>query len=408
MRARSLTYSRYATDTVPMTTTAARGSIFGALALATETVDDILLGTAHDVHSAVTKRVHTMLGVTRVPSARGDDSAHGHISRAVYGGLRAGLRATTKALHAADKHGLAAAPLEATPRGRFVVSAVNGLIGDKLAKEGSNLAIEMGVRVNGADVPLETAALAEAFPSATPDLVVFMHGLSETEHYWDRRRHETDGTYGERLERDLGWTPIYLRANTGLPIAENGVALASLLDRLVDAWPSDVRRIALVGHSMGGLIMRAACAVVTEAEVGWHTLVTNVVTLGSPHLGAPIERGLYAGARVLGALPESAPFGRILEYRSVGILDLRAGLAPDVQNLPNAKYHLVGATVAGSPRHPASEVIGDGLVRYPSATGKPRRGVEMFPGADTLHVRGDHFDLLNHPTIYDALRNWLV
>ena len=108
--------------------------------------------------------------------------------------------------------------------------------------------------------------------------------------------------------------------------------------------------------------------------------VTDVVTLGTPHLGAPLERGVALGARALGALPESAPFGRILEYRSTGILDLRAGLAKDVQNLPHARYHLVAATLAASRRHPVSEVLGDLLVRYPSATGRPRRGPEMFPG----------------------------
>ena len=60
--------------------------------------------------------------------------------------------------------------------------------------------------------------------------------------------------------------------NTGLPIAENGVAMAALLDRLVTAWPTDVRRIALVGHSMGGLVMRAACAVNTDSESPWTDL----------------------------------------------------------------------------------------------------------------------------------------
>ena len=77
-----------------------------------------------------------------------------------------------------------------------------------------------------------------------------MHGLSENEAYWNRAaRPRTEArreapekrSYGERLVED-GWTPVYLRVNTGLPIAENGVAMAALLDRLVEAWPTDVRR----------------------------------------------------------------------------------------------------------------------------------------------------------------------
>jgi pimeloyl-ACP methyl ester carboxylesterase len=214
-------------------------------------------------------------------------------------------------------------------------------------------------------------------------------------------------SYGDRLVED-GWTPVYLRVNTGLPIAENGVAMAALLNRLVESWPGDVRRLALVGHSMGGLITRAACAVSTDSETPWTDLVTDVVCLGTPHLGAPLERVVNKGVTALGRLPEAAPFGRILEYRSVGILDLRHGLAQDVQNLPNARYRLVAATLTRSPRSVTSGTIGDYLVPYRSAMGRRPGGEEMFPGAETLHVpSADHFDLLNHDDIYAAIREWL-
>jgi hypothetical protein len=166
---------------------------------------------------------------------------------------------------------------------------------------------------------------------------------------------------------------------------------------------------------MGGLVMRGACAVVPTVEDGargtgtaWNTLVTDVITLGTPHLGAPIARALTAGSSGLSLLPESAPFGRFLDNRSKSILDLRAGLPRDVRNLPHARYHLVAATVTRSPRHPVAELAGDFLVRYPSAVGKSRRGPELFPGADVLHVPGaDHFDLLNHEDVYTAIRGWL-
>ena len=385
--------------------------LLGALALATEVADELVLGTAKDVHTAIASRVYGLTSLAGQGSTRFADSVHGRVSAAVYGAVGAGLHGATTALREADRRGLGTR-LEASPHGRFMVSVVNGLIGDRLSEQGSDLAIELAVRRHGRDVGLDAPSLAAAFPEASEDVVVFLHGLSETEDAWRIRRHEDEagvkGSYGRRLAADTTWTPVYLRANTGLPVSENGVALAALLDELVAQWPTDVRRIALVGHSMGGLIMRAACAVISDSESRWNTLVTDVVTLGTPHLGAPIERGLYLGTRALGRLPEAAPFGRILEYRSVGILDLRSGLAPDIQRLPHATYHLVGATLAASPRHPVSEALGDLLVRYPSAIGRPRRGAEMFPGADTLHIKGDHFDLLNHPRVYDALRGWLA
>jgi hypothetical protein len=159
---------------------------------------------------------------------------------------------------------------------------------------------------------------------------------------------------------------------------------------------------------MGGLILRAACAITTDRESPWTDLVTDVVCLGTPHLGAPLERVVNKGVRYLGLLPESAPIGRILEYRSVGILDLRHGLAPDVQHLPHARYRLVAATLTRSPRSTTAGTVGDYLVPYDSALGRDRHGEQMFPGAETLHVpRADHFDLLNHDAVYAALHAWL-
>ncbi|HET6628027.1 MAG TPA: alpha/beta fold hydrolase [Nocardioidaceae bacterium] len=378
-----------------------------AYALAAEYLGDVVVGTARDVHGAFAARVFGFANRATRGSVGLPQRVHDGISRSVYAGIGAGVKSTAAGLRAADRRGIGPR-LEAGAGGRQVLAAVNGLLGDRLRDERPELAIVMAVRSRGSDVPLEPPQMATAFPGATGDVVVFLHGLGENDDSWNRRREENGGSYGSRLAAETSWTPVYLRANTGLPLAENGVALAGLLDDLVAAWPVEVRRIALVGHSMGGLIIRAACAVLTDAEQPWAARVSDVVTLGTPHLGAPLERTVHVGARVLGLLPESAPFGRILEYRSVGILDLRRGLAADVQHLPHARYHLVAATLAGSHRHPVSEVLGDLFVRYPSAVGKARRGRAMFPGADVLHVPGaGHFDLLNHPDVYDAMKSWL-
>ena len=279
----------------------------GAYGLASEYADQLLLGTVRDVHAAFAKRAFGLANYATGGSARFPQAIHDGLSRTLYTGIGAGMRAASAGFRAAERRGLGAR-LESRAGGRQVLSAINGLIGDRLAEERPEFAIPMSVRLRGSDVPLDEANLAAAFPSATPDLVVFLHGLGENDDSWNRRRDENGGTYGSRLAEDAGWTPVYLRANTGLSIAQNGVALASLLDELVAAWPTEVRRIALVGHSMGGLVMRAACVVVTDAEDPWTLLVTNVVTLGTPHLGAPLERAVNVGARVLGTLPESAPF----------------------------------------------------------------------------------------------------
>lgn len=389
-------------------------SVLDAAALAAEFAEDLIVGTIRDVHGAFAGRVHGV-GDYIAGGPRLTHRVHDGICKAIYTSLSASLKISAKGLKVAGQAGIGT-ELEATSRGRFVRAAINGLIGDRLRDEGSRFSFDMGVRVQGCDVVLDRDGVAAAYPAATDKLVVFVHGLSENEAYWNRaarprmqarREAPEKRSYGDRLTEE-GWTPVYLRMNTGLPIAENGVAMAALLDRLVESWPGDVRRIALVGHSMGGLITRAACAVTTDRDLPWTGLVTDVVCLGAPHLGAPLERVVNRGVAAMGRLPEVAPFGRILEYRSVGILDLRHGLAQDVQNLPNARYRLVSATLTRSPRSVTSATVGDYLVPYRSALGRRPNGEEMFPGAETLHVPyADHFDLLNHDDIYAAIREWL-
>ena len=386
--------------------------VLEAAALATDHADSLVLAAARDVHVSVSGRVHHVLDrATGGPTI--GHRAHDGIAGLVYGGIGFGLRAAARGLRAADGLGLGA-PVDATPRGRFVVSAVNGLIGDRLVADGSPLAIEAGVRHRGRDVPLDPTSVAAAFPGANGSLVVFVHGLCETEHYWDRRSRprRADGgrapSYGARLAADEGWTPVYVRANTGLPIAESGVALSALLTRLVDAWPTEVGRIALVGHSMGGLILRGACAVSTTADRDWTQRVTDVVLLGAPNLGSPVERSIARGVRLANRVPELAPFARVFEQRSAGVLDLHDGPADEVAHVPHARYHLVAATLTRSPHHPLAATVGDLLVPYRSAAGLLPSGEEIFPGADVLHVPGaDHFDLLNHDDVYAALRGWL-
>jgi pimeloyl-ACP methyl ester carboxylesterase len=370
--------------------------VVDALSLLAEVSDELVVRTVRDTHVAWLDRF-------------GGGRVHRGIAGGVYGGLGAGLRATSRGLGSVAERRPGPA-LDDDPRGRFLTAAVNGLIGDRLARERPRMAIPMAVRVAGRDVEPDEAGLAAAYPARTGRLVVLLHGLCESEAAWNLHRERRGTTYAESLAA-RGWSPVVLRANTGLPLRENGVALASLLERVVAAWPVPVTRVALVGHSLGGLVMRAAAAVVGEQQrpPAWTRLVSDVVTLGTPHLGAPLAAQVATGSVALGRLPESAAFGRILDWRSSGVRDLVLGLAEDVPALPHARYRLVAATLTRSSRHPVGARAGDLLVRPPSAYGRGRGGRSLFPGADTLHVgRADHFALLNHPRVEEALLEWLA
>jgi len=168
---------------------------------------------------------------------------------------------------------------------------------------------------------------------------------------------------------------------------------------------------------MGGLVVRAASAVVAAEHGGgpapaWADRVTDVVTLGTPHRGAPLAGIVGHGSDALGRFAETGAFGRILDQRSEGIRDLVDGLAHDVPALPHARYRLVSATLSRSPRHPVGAGLGDLLVREQSAYGRRgRSGDDLFSEVDveTLHVGGTgHFGLLNHPEVSARLRAWLA
>ena len=402
---------------MPTTTTATPATtgpgVLDALSLLAEVADEIVVKSVRDTHLAWAGRAHGLtrrgVGAAGVPEAvtTVPEVLHRGIAAAVYEGLGLGLRAASRGLDKAAAADLGPR-LEATSRGRFLAAAVNGLIGDRLLEERPQLAIPMAVRRHGRDVEPTPRALTDAFPDATGHLVLFLHGLCENEDHWNRGREHRGTTYGDSLAAD-GWSPLFLRVNTGLSLRENGVALTALVQRLVESWPVPVTRIALVGHSLGGLVVRAAGAVAAAPGApDWNALVTDVVTLGTPHLGAPVAWGIGHGSRGLQRLPETAALGRILDWRSTGVHDLVAGLAHDVPPLPHARYHLVSATVTESERHPVGHVVGDLLVRPRSAYGRDGRGGELFPGADVLHVgRTGHFGLLNHPDVLVALRRWL-
>ncbi len=388
-------------------------TVLDALSLLAQVADDIAVKTVRDTHLAWAGRAHDAVRTSTRGASTVPELMHRGIAGAVYGGLGLGLQAAAKGLDKVAATGVGPR-LEDTPRGRFVSSAVNGLIGDTLLEERPQMAIPMAVRHKGRDIEPTPEALEAAFPASSRTngrLVVFLHGLCENESYWNLRREQAGPTYAEAMaERD--WSPLLLRANTGLSVRHNGVALASLMQRLVDAWPVPVTRIALVGHSLGGLIVRAAGAVETEppgSRRHWASLVRDVVTLGTPHLGAPIAWGIGHGSRAMARLPETAPFGRILDWRSVGVHDLVAGLAHDVPPLPHARYRLVAATLTRSRKHPIGHVVGDWLVRPRSAVGTDQQGRRLFPDGEVLHVgRTDHFGLLNHPQVHEAMARWLA
>ena len=354
-------------------------------------------------HLAIAQRVFDGVG----PAARPVQLVHDTVSGAVYGGLGAATRFGGRALEAAIGRRYTQL-LSESPRGAAVIAIVNGLIGDTLEEERNELRQPIAIRTCGVPVGVD------AFAQPTSRVAVFLHGLMETEFSWGRTPN-----YGSRLAEDAGWTPMYVRYNSGLRISQNGRSLAQLLERTVSEWPVEVEQIALIGHSMGGLVSRSAAYRAAEDRMSWVRRVTHVVSLGTPHRGAPLEEIVHVGSAALNALPETRPVARFLRRRSGGIRDLRRGSLVDedwkdsdpdalratackeIPLLDGAVHCFVSASVTRSPKNPLGRLIGDMLVLGSSAA--PWREEQAF------HLDGaGHFALLNHPAVYDRLREWLA
>ncbi|MBW1877576.1 MAG: alpha/beta fold hydrolase [Deltaproteobacteria bacterium] len=292
------------------------------------------------------------------------------------------------------------------------IGALNGVVGDYLHEKGNALDLGMHFRLGDRYVaPQDIEA---------PRIALFVHGVSTTEWGWCMNAEAYHGdaavNFGTLLERDRGYTPVFLRYNSGRHISHNGRQLADLLDAL------PCEELVLIGHSMGGLVARSACYYGEKEHRRWPGVLTHVFCLGSPHLGAPLEKAGNVITSVLGLVdvPGTQIPARIINARSAGIKDLRFGYLIDEdwegraadallennrQDLPlldGVTYAFIAATLTENPDHPVGQLLGDLIVRTKSASG-PTTVEESFD-VHTDRVSGMlHHEIQNHPDVYERM-----
>jgi pimeloyl-ACP methyl ester carboxylesterase len=311
------------------------------------------------------------------------------------------------------------------PGREALLAALNGVLGDYLAASNNALTITMRLRRSGVALPGERQLLAPALPQAGGKLVVLLHGLCMNDLQWKRKGHD----HGAALARDLGYTPVYLHYNSGLHISTNGRAFAQRLETLVQRWPVPLTELVLIGHSMGGLVARSACHYGALARHEWLRRADKLVFIGTPHHGAPLERGGNWVDMLLSTSAYSAPLARLGKIRSAGITDLRFGNLVDEDWNERDRFerggdlrvalplpegvacYAIAATTGKTAGDLSDRLIGDGVVPLASALGRhanPRLALTFDESRQWVAYGTNHLDLLSQPDVYVQIKRWLA
>ena len=335
-----------------------------------------------------------------------------------------------------------------SPQRQAVLAALNGVLGDHLAATRNPLATPMTLRYQGRAMDRQTLPSGS---DITGKVLLLIHGLCMNDLQWQTAALPAKaGTgavlhdHGLAVSQALGYTPVYLRYNTGLHTSINGRELSRQLEQLVMKWPVAITDLTLLVHSMGGLVARSALVAAQDESLSWPSRLKNLVFLGTPHHGAPLERAGNWLDAILGSTPYSRPFAKLGQLRSAGITDLRYGHVVDAdwaghdrfRKKPDSRLHVplpegvacftvaattsetanptVTATASTSPTQGGSlseRLIGDGLVPLPSALGQhadAARSLAFDKTAQRIVYRTSHMALLGSPEVTQQLVSWLA
>ncbi|TVP58272.1 MAG: alpha/beta hydrolase [Halomonadaceae bacterium] len=294
------------------------------------------------------------------------------------------------------------------PWQRQVSAITSGFLGDWLEQRGNPLAVELQLLHRGRALNLARPQLED--PETT--LVVMIHGLTEMETIWDFPG-QPGVHYASELSPLMPATPLCLRYNTGRPIYRNGEELAHTLNSLVQQWPVPVKRLVLIGHSMGGLLIRSACHYGSALQLQWPELLTDCLYLGSPHDGSWLARAAHHSAGLLQKMPRDylRVVGDFLDLRSEGIRNLNQGdILAEAKAMPplltSSRHYAIAGLLLKQPENPINLLFGDALVQENSARGLNQPGWQL---TDTASFGGiDHIRLTHHPRVYQQLKEWLL
>ncbi|MCW8327683.1 GPI inositol-deacylase [Photobacterium sp. SDRW27] len=303
-----------------------------------------------------------------------------------------------------------------------VIATLNGLLGDYLVQRDSRFKMEMAFRDQQQTLSLDVDKLNQQLPACSDRIVLCVHGWCMNDVQWKRKEHD----HGRSLEK-FGYTPVYLRYNTGQHISVNGEQFSLMLDQLISSWPCKVKELVIIGHSMGGLVTRSACYYAQQHQLNWLSVLRTFVTLGTPHNGAPLAQlACWIDDRVAEA-PYLKMLNKLSDIRSSGTKDLSKGFIrhsdwetkvnsvsdePSRPLLPDGVVCCAIASCLGQNLDDDKNLkLGDGLVPVSSALGESTCEQEAlnYQKENTwVGVGINHLDLLTHPQVTGKLEQWVL
>ena len=360
-------------------------------------------------------------------------------------GTHKGSKRISTAGHSTASHSTRAARNHepSSRRREALLAALNGVLGDHLIDTGNPLAIAMRLRHRGQPLTLDASALAATIPEPSGKLLVLVHGLCMNDLQWSAPAQHSQQHSQQHSPADssppaaivdcehyahLGYQAVCLHYNSGRHISTNGREFSALMDALIQHWPVPVEELVIIASSMGGLVTRSACHYGAIAGHHWLRYLRKLVFLGTPHHGAPLERGGNWVDTTLGASRFTAPFARLGKIRSAGITDLRYGnlLDEDWQGydrfergdhrrsvpLPaGVQCFAIAATAGHRSGDLGDRLLGDGLVPVDSALGRhrePSRNLAIPLACQWIGYGINHLEMLTQPAVQDQVRRWLV
>lgn len=250
-----------------------------------------------------------------------------------------------------------------------------------------------------------------------------VHGLCMSDLQWQWKGHH----HGEWLQGKTGYLPLCLKYNSGLHIYENGRAFSALMEQWAAQYPAKISKLAILGHSMGGLVTRSALYHAQVEGHSWPGLVSQIFFVGSPHHGAPLERGGNWLETLLGQVPYAGPLARLGRLRSAGITDLRYGnllktdrdeadrFAPkgDLRTIVPLPDRIACYAIAGTLSNVTEKqesLPGDGLVPVYSALGhhhKEHKSLHFPKDRQWIAYGHQHLDLMGSPQVAERIAEWM-